>query len=61
VIVDIVFAAFPGPSNECVFVEVETLDGRSVRLGEWIERPDGLAALRVEVNDAAVNREDCTP
>lgn len=54
-IVDIVFTAPPGPANECVFVEVETLDGRSVSLGEWVQRPDGLAALRVEVADTSVN------
>lgn len=54
-IVDIVFTAFPGPSNECVFVEVEDQHGRSVRLGEWVERPDGLAALRVDVADSAVH------
>jgi hypothetical protein len=44
--VDIVFTGRPGPGNECVFVEVER-DGRSIRYGEWIDRPDGLAALRI--------------
>ena len=36
------------PSHESGrFVEVETDDGRSIRVGEWIERPDGLWALRI--------------
>lgn len=43
---DIVFTAPPGPGSECVFVEVER-DGRSVDVGEWITRPDGLVALRL--------------
>jgi hypothetical protein len=29
------------------FVEVETDDGKSVRDGEWVKRPDGLWALRI--------------
>lgn len=44
--IDIVFTAPPGPANECVFVEVEQ-NGRSIDIGEWIERPDGLWALRI--------------
>jgi len=44
--VDIVFTDRPGPGNECLFVEVER-DGRSIRYGEWIDRPDGMAALRI--------------
>jgi hypothetical protein len=43
---DIVFTDFPGPGDECVFVEVER-DGRSVIIGEWIKRDDGLVALRI--------------
>jgi len=39
----LVFDGPPGP--DCGFVEVETPDGRSVRVGEWRERPDGLWAL----------------
>jgi hypothetical protein len=44
--VDIVFTDRPGPGNECLFVEVER-DGRGIRYGEWIDRPDGMAALRI--------------
>lgn len=43
---DIVFTAPPGPGRECVFVECEC-DGRSVTVGEWITRDDGLVALRI--------------
>lgn len=36
------------PSHESGrFVEVELDDGRGVRAGEWIERSDGLWALRI--------------
>ena len=38
---------FPGPGNECVFVECETGDGHSINAGEWVRRPDGLVALVV--------------
>jgi hypothetical protein len=37
------------PSHESGrFVEVETDDGKSISIGEWIERPDGLWSLRIE-------------
>lgn len=29
------------------FIEVETDDGHSISIGEWIEREDGLWALRI--------------
>ena len=36
------------PSHESGrFVEVELDNGRSVNVGEWIERDDGLWALRI--------------
>lgn len=36
------------PSHESGrFVEVETDDGKSINAGEWIERSDGLWALRI--------------
>lgn len=36
------------PSHESGrFVEVETDDGKSISVGEWIEREDGLWALRI--------------
>ena len=41
----IVFTDFPGPSNECVFVEVETSNGKSINVGEWRKRVDGLVEL----------------
>ena len=45
--VDIVFDG--PPSHESGrFVEVEDMDGRSLKLGEWIDRGNGLWALRIE-------------
>jgi len=29
------------------FVEVETDDGKSINAGKWVEREDGLWALRI--------------
>lgn len=53
---------FDGPpsAESGRFVEVETDDGRSVRVGEWIERPDGLWALRLvaEVPDPPAPERD---
>lgn len=45
--IDIVFTAPPGPGGECVFVEVENGRGKSVNIGEWVKREDGLYALRL--------------
>lgn len=44
--IDIVFTAPPGPGSECVFVDVEQA-GRSVTVDSWIDRPDGMVALRL--------------
>jgi hypothetical protein len=45
--VDIVFDG--PPSHEAGrFVEVENAKGASINFGEWIERPDGYWALRIE-------------
>jgi len=40
---------FDGPPSHDSgrFVEVETDDGRSINIGEWIERPDEYWALRI--------------
>lgn len=44
--VDVVFDG--PPSHESGrFVEVEQ-DGKSINLGEWVKRPDGMWALRIE-------------
>jgi hypothetical protein len=47
--IDIVFTAPPGGPDDpsAVFVELEDDQGRSIELGEWIERDDGLWALRI--------------
>ncbi len=48
--IDFVFDGPPGPNTDghhCNFVETEALNGHSVGVGEWIDRGDGLWALRV--------------
>lgn len=44
--IDIVFAG-EQDSPDCTFVEVEDERGFSVRVGEWVRRPDGYYALRI--------------
>jgi hypothetical protein len=44
--IDIVFDGPPGP-NPGRFVEVENESGESICAGEWIDRGDGMWALRV--------------
>lgn len=46
---DIVFDGPPGPEAGR-FVEVETTDGRSVRVGEWRERDDKFWVLRIDLS-----------
>ena len=43
---DIVFDGPPGPVSGR-FVEVETTEGKSIRLGTWVQRPDGYWVLRI--------------
>lgn len=52
--VDIVFDGPPGPVSGR-FVEAEGPDGRSVQVGEWIDRKNGRWALRIRL-DAPVNQ-----
>lgn len=42
--IDIVFSALP-PCAE--FVDLQDHSGRSIKLGQWIARPAGFAALRI--------------
>lgn len=44
--IDIVFGKMPGPDGS-TFVEVEDMNGFSIRYGEWVERDDGYSALRI--------------
>lgn len=44
--VDIVFDGPPGPEAGR-FVEVEDDAGKSIKFGEWVQRPDGYWALRL--------------
>jgi hypothetical protein len=48
--IDIVFDGPPGPEPACL---VEDDKGRSIEIGEWIERPDGRWALRITPKDFA--------
>jgi hypothetical protein len=43
----------PGPEAGR-FIEIETDDGRSIRAGEWYQRPDGYWALRLACRAAQV-------
>lgn len=48
---DVVFDGPPGPNaqgHHCNFVEVEDATGASIRVGKWIDRGDGLWALRIQ-------------
>ena len=44
--INIIFDGPPTHESE-KFVEVETDDGKSINAGEWVEREDGLWALRI--------------
>lgn len=46
-LIHFVFDSPPGPEG-ARFVECETPDGRSVNIGEWHRRTDGLWEVRVE-------------
>lgn len=47
--IDVVFDGPPGPVAGR-FVEVENVDGKSINAGEWIDRGNGLWALRIGVH-----------
>lgn len=44
--IDIVFDRPPGPDAPR-FIEVEDHEGKSIKFGEWVKRPDGVWALRL--------------
>jgi hypothetical protein len=46
---DIVFDGPPGPDGPRL-IEVENADRHGVRVGEWVQRDDGLWALRLRVD-----------
>lgn len=54
--IDVVFDGPPGPVAGR-FVEVEDASGSSIRVGEWIERPDGNWALRLRAGELHTNAE----
>lgn len=45
--VNVIFSGAPGPDGECVFIEVEDDEGKSLNAGEWRDRGDGTWALRM--------------
>lgn len=47
--IDIVFDGPPG-HEAGRFVEVENSEGISINAREWIKRPDGYWALRIQTN-----------
>lgn len=48
--IQIVFDDFPNPAGVS-FIEVEDEDGKSVRVGHWVEREDGTVALILKIID----------
>lgn len=55
--IDIVFDG--PPSHESGrFVEVENEAGQSISYGQWVNRPDGFWALRIQADDKK-NRPHC--
>ena len=48
--IDIVFDGPPGPQGPR-FVEVEDEQRKSIRVGEWLQRPDGYWLLRLYRSD----------
>ncbi len=44
--INVIFDGPPGPKPGR-FVEVETDEGASINVGEWIKRKDGFWALRI--------------
>lgn len=57
----LVFEDFPGPGNECVFVEAEDKYGRSVNCGEWRKREDGHVELVVTCTNDGTNMASAEP
>jgi len=45
--IDIVFDGPPAPESGR-FIEVEDASGASISVGQWVQRPDGYWALRIE-------------
>ncbi|RTL23897.1 MAG: hypothetical protein EKK55_12435 [Rhodocyclaceae bacterium] len=57
--IDIVFDAFPNGEKAPGFVEVEDATGRSIDIGEWLQREDGTIALRLRRMNHLALAEDC--
>lgn len=46
--IDVLFDGPPGPESGR-FVEVNDPEGKSINAGDWIQREDGLWALRIVI------------
>jgi hypothetical protein len=44
--IDIIFDGPPGPRGGRL-IDMEDADGKSIRIGDWMQRPDGRWALRI--------------
>lgn len=58
--IDVVFDGPPGPVSGR-FVEAEDATGKSINAGEWIDRGNGLYALRIPQSKLAAKSEDPSP
>jgi hypothetical protein len=50
--IQIVTDRLPG-HDPATFIEVEDQDGKSISIGKWVERPDGTAALVIELPESS--------
>jgi len=48
--ISIIFDGFPNPVGPR-FIEVEDSDGKSISIGQWVSRDDGLTELRVPISN----------
>ncbi len=46
--INIIFDGPPSPPTPGRFVEVETDDGKSIKVGEWVRKDGGFWVLRIE-------------
>ena len=50
--IDIVFDGPPGPESGR-FIDVEDDQSKGIKLGEWLQRPDGYWVLRITPEEAS--------
>jgi hypothetical protein len=49
--IDVVFDNFPTEDSEAKFIEVEDPQRKGIRVGQWLNRDDGLVVLRINKED----------